>query len=445
MEINKLAHTLPQIYKVKCSFFLILVGIIGFISALSAQTAKDEIFANIQKSASNYYAYPEPDASVKQTPAPKDYKPFYISHYGRHGSRYLIDSRQYEDPMKTLSRADDAGMLTPLGKEVKKRVSVLCEMAEDRYGELTPLGARQHRGIAERMYSNFPEVFNNSTIIDARSTVVIRCILSMTNECMRFKELNPNLHIYTDASQHDMYYMNYDDKRIKSYRKDSAARATYAAFKKKHLHPERLINLLFTNTEYVQKHVNSAKLMTQLFDLAGNIQSMDSNITLYDLFTKDECYDLWLCDNAEYYINYGPSPLTYGLMPYSQTNLLTNILNTADTVLSAGKSAATLRFGHEICVMPLACLLELGNCGAIVNNLDELADKWKNYTIYPMACNIQFVFFRKKNSDDILVKALLNEREVSLPVKSDMAPYYHWADVKAYYRTKLAAFKNQPY
>lgn len=57
-----------------------------------------------------------------------------------------------------------------------------------------------------------------------------------------------------------------------------------------------------------------------------------------------------------------------------------------------------------------------------------------------MACNVQFVFFRKKGNDDILVKVLLNEHETKLPVKTDLAPYYHWKDVEGYYRAKLAKY-----
>ena len=53
-----------------------------------AQTAKDEIFNDLNKAGGVYYAYPV--STVEQTPAPKGYEPFYVSHYGRHGSRYLI-------------------------------------------------------------------------------------------------------------------------------------------------------------------------------------------------------------------------------------------------------------------------------------------------------------------------------------------------------------------
>lgn len=106
------------------------------------------------------------------------------------------------------------------------------------------------------------------------------------------------------------------------------------------------------------------------------------------------------------------------------------------------ENSATLRFGHESCLLPLACLLELGDCGYQTTDLNTLDTVWRNYKIFPMASNIQFVFFRKKGSDDILVKVLLNEHEMKLPVESELAPYYHWKDVEAYYRAKLAAYKK---
>ena len=63
--------------------------------------------------------------------------------------------------------------------------------------------------------------------------------------------------------------------------------------------------------------------------------------------------------------------------------------------------------------------------------------------VIPTGCNIQLIFYRPKKGKqgDILVKALLNENEVTMPVETDMFPYYKWNDVKAYYQEKL---KKQP-
>ena len=50
-----------------------------------------------------------------------------------------------------------------------------------------------------------------------------------------------------------------------------------------------------------------------------------------------------------------------------------------------------------------------------------------------MAANIQIIFFKSRKDNDILVKVLLQEKEKHIPVKTDMWPYYHWDDVRAYY------------
>ena len=162
------------------------------------------------------------------------------------------------------------------------------------------------------------------------------------------------------------------------------------------------------------------------------------------LFTDDERYDLWRIANASWYTRYGNSPMSGNVMPFSQFNLLTNIIETADTCVALGKTQATMRFGHEVCVMPLACLMELGNCNVSVESLDELDKYWQNYKIFPMGCNIQLIFYKPENGKgDILVKALLNEREVTLPVKATATPYYYkWSDLRAYWTKKLERFEN---
>ena len=54
---------------------------------------------------------------------------------------------------------------------------------------------------------------------------------------------------------------------------------------------------------------------------------------------------------------------------------------------------------------------------------------WQDYRVSPMGANLQLIFYRDKKSD-ILVKFLLNESEVTLPLKSKTVPYYSWNMVK---------------
>ena len=408
-----------------------------------AQSPREEFKENIFKSGSNYYAYPGPKQQ-KLTPAPKGYEPYYISHYGRHGSRYLIGKNDYNRAFQVLSRADSVGKLTTYGQDVLRRVTLLRNEADQRLGELTLLGAEQHRGIAHRMYERFPQVFKGVTDIDAKSTVVIRCILSMENALQELKSLNPKLRIRHDASEHDMWYMNHSDKQLRSHQWDGNTREVYDAFKARHQNYQRVMQVLFNDTAYVNHEVNAENLNYHLFKLASNIQSSElrHSVTLYDLFTPDEVYDNWMIENAGWYVGYGPCPLNGAWQPFSQRQLLKQMIDEADQNLTKAHPGATLRYGHEVCVMPLACLLEMDNCGKQVSDFEQLpAEGWLNYNIFPMGCNVQLIFYKpKKGHGDILVKALLNENETRLPLQAVSGPYYRWTDFRDFYLKKLATY-----
>ncbi len=404
-------------------------------------SAKDEIAANRFLAGSNYLDYDRQLTNKTLTPAPKGYEPFYMSHYGRHGSRWLIWEGDYRLPITTLKSAREAGKLTPLGEETLKKLEAFHPTTEKRLGDLTTVGERQHHGIGRRMAQHFPEIFKTPHVkIDARSTVVVRCILSMIAECEELAAANPTAQFHNDVSESLQYYLNQPwEGVVKEQGKTGDLELSEA--QQKYTHPERLMNALFNDQQWVYNNVASGDFMRRLFEVAANMQSHDTDIELLSLFTDDEVYDQWRIRNVGWYLDYGASPVSGSKMPFSQLNLLKNIIETADTVT---QTQATLRFGHEVCVMPLACLLELDNCGMAVENLDELDTYWRNYRIFPMGCNIQLVFYRPKKGKegDILVKALLNERETYLPTETNNWPYYKWQDLRQYYLNKIAEFEK---
>ena len=424
---------------------IVLLSAWIFSVGVFAQQAREEMKKDRNLSADNYVAYPGPQKP--QTPAPKGYKPFYISHYGRHGSRYLIGTKDYDSPYFTLAHADSLGKLTPKGKETLRKLDLIRREANGRDGELTLRGAQQHKDIARRMYRNYPEVFAGKANIEARSTLVIRCILSMENALQQLLALNPQLQIFHDASRHDLYYMNQEDKKLQAQKMPEEVKEVYNQFSKKHDVYERVMNSLFNDAAYWKENVNGSELNRNLYRLASNLQSTElrSKVSLYDLFTDDELYDAWLRYNAWWYINYGPSPLNGGTQPYTQRNLLRTIIQQADSCIALPHPGATLRYGHDTMVMPLTCLLDLNGYGKQISDLEQLDKQgWCDYKIFPMASNLQFVFYRKSLADkDVLFKILLNENETTLPIKTDKAPYYHWKDFKAFYLKKLNAYDGK--
>lgn len=425
--------------------FLTLLAVI-LTCGMTAQTVQEDFKVNIGRSGSNLLAYPAPQKKAL-TPAPGGAKPFYISHYGRHGSRYLISSGEYDRPYFTLLKADSLGKLTKQGKDVLRQVGLLRSEADGRLGELSPLGAVQHRQIAERMFRRFPEVFAGNVTVDAKSTIVIRCILSMENELLEFVRLNPRLNIKSDASRHDMYYMNLTDTALNNRKMPPVAKAAYNAFYDKTVSWSGVMTRLFNDTAYVNRNVDARRLNEQLFRLATAAQNVElrSHVNLYTLFTDKEIYNNWRVNNAWWYINYANCPLNGGTQPYSQRNLLKRIIEEADSCIRLPHPGATLRFGHETMVLPLVCLMDINGYGRQVASLDQLEQAgWINYRIFPMGSNVQFIFYRKNAADkDILVKVLLNENEATLPVKTDCAPYYHWKDVRTFYLDKLNSYTGK--
>ena len=434
----------------KQKILLTLWAVAAMAVSVKAQSPFDEIRKNVVLSANNYLAYPGP-TQQQLTPAPAGYNPIYISHYGRHGSRYLIDPNDYQYVVDVLASADRRGTLTELGDETLAKVCRMQREAEGRLGELTPLGALQHRQIARRMYERFPEVFSDTAHVDARSTVVIRCILSMENALQELIRLNPRLRISHDASQHDMYYMNQQDSALFAQKMNSLTKLVYDRWEDEHVRPQRLMSALFSSENYIKEHINARELYYKLYHLAGIVQNSEirHELTLYPLFTTDELCQLWEQENIWWYLAYGPNPRNGGGQPFTQRNLLRNIIQEADSCLALQRPCATLRFGHETMVMPLASLLGLNGLDEGITNLAKVADRWVDYRIFPMAANIQLVFYTKRSKlsnpsqAPILVKVLLNENEATLPFTPVEGPYYRWDDVRQYYLKKLEDWQQR--
>ena len=405
----------------------------------SAQSVREEIRTDVRRSAGTFLAYPAPQPST-MTPAPDGKKPFFLSHYGCQGSYYMDQQEDYDTPYLTLAKADSLGKLTPLGKDVMKRLDIIRRDAEDRTGELTELGAQQQRDIIRRMEERFPETFDKSGYASGRSITVNRCVMSMEEAMLEMARLRPT-GLSHKSSKSFQDFLNPQDKKLNKMKMDSVTTARYKAFAKKYEHPERLMQALFNDTAYVKRHIKATNLFNQLFDIAGAIQDTElrNTLTLYDLFTPDEIYNQWKKTNAWWYINYGGYTGNGGLQPYNARNLLNYMIEKGDSVIELKKPVTHLRFTLETVFMPLVCLMDINGYGLATDDLESLDGKgWADYRIAPMSGNLQMIYYRKDFEDqDVLIKVLLNEKEATLPVATDCAPYYHWKDVREFYLKKL--------
>lgn len=412
---------------------------------MPAQTPKQDIKNDFRFSGGSFLNYAGPKQH-KLTPAPKGKKPFYISHYGRHGSRNITKPEVFQNLLQIMAQAEEQKALTPLGLDVKKRIEMMEADAHEREGELTAIGAQQHRGIMRRMVERFPEVFSDKVTITARSTTSIRSILSMCNAMAQLKAMRPNLVINQDASLRDMHHLFHIDTVLTARSLSEENKAYYDAFCQKYPTADRLITSLFSDTAFISKHVNKERIVGNLFQLASDLQDTDisNKLTLYDIFTEEELYLNWKKKNTEWYLGWSFCPTNGGKMPYTQRFLLSNIIERADSCIQLAHPGANLRYGHDTALLPLICLLGVNGYDLNTTDLERLEQRgWVDYHMIPMAGNLQIVFYRKNPADkDVLIKVLLNENEATLPLQTDVAPYYHWNDFRNYYLQRINNYKE---
>ena len=413
-----------------------LLCLLAFGLQAQAQTSREELLSHMDLTAGNYANYPVPTALP--TPAPDGYEPFYISHYGRHGARYMTSDKHYRRLRHQLDTARSLGLLTDYGRDVRHRIKDAAADAKDRAGELTALGARQHRAIARRMYDNYPSLMSRPLSVFANSSDSKRVMLSMANFVMELKSLNPSMQFTMDASQHDLYYIK-ANKSIVVPENDTedALYSKLSKFKKKMLSGKAQMEAIFKDPERAATFIDPYTFADDLYNVAADMYCLpELGIKFDDVFGEEGMIDGFRAYNASWC-------LWEGLMPGAEPSyyriypLLQNFLDEADEVIASGECGLRLRFGHDSVVLPFSFALGFREA---INGTDDMENLHRQFSIIrliPMAANIQWVFFRKEGSDDILVKFLMNENETSIPIDTDCYPFYHWSDVERYYRDMI--------
>ena len=407
-----------------------------FILTTSAQSASEIAGFDKDYKFELYRPYPAEFRDTKFTPAPKGYKPFYMSHLARHGSRWHSGFKTYTYPLNILEAAEKAGELTEVGKRYLADLRIIVDDATNRDGELSPLGFEQHRSVAERMVENYPEIFRKNCYIDARSTTVQRCILSMASAVRQISRMVPTSNIRMESSDDNGYLKAYAG--LNSVKQD--ARGLSDSLHYAYMPDiEPFLNRIFTKPQ--QGH-DLKKFAHYSFLMGGILGSTPiAEVPNLDyIFTEEERAGMWRASNIRRYALTGPSKpfgkvIASGIYPFVE-----NVVTTADRAIKNGDEQATLRFAHDVTVIPFAYLLGIKCANTVTDDWANISYKWRINEVTPMGANIQIVFYRSKKSNDILVKVLHNEREqildsaVATPVES---VYYRWEDIKNYLLSQI--------
>lgn len=422
------------------SIITIISALILAPTLLFAYNPRQDIADKPARAAGHYFAYPEDETSPDYGTSPAGYEAFYLSHYGRHGSRYLTSDEGYTGMMDVLDKAAANHALTPHGMLLRAQLDTVYAEARGRAGELSPLGRRQHRGIATRMATAYPGIIADSADITAVSTIVMRCAHSMFAFIEALKEINPSLDIPRESSMRHMEYLNYSSPESAELRSSRGPyRKPWKKFRKEKAYSKRLITDIFSDRKYAADSVDALKFAEDLYYLASDMQSVDCGVNLAQWLTPEETYDLWQLYNFKFFARYSSYAPADNAFTDNARPIIKDILDNADRYIAAGKHGATLRFGHDINLMPLTALLGIEGCHTDETDPARLADSFANYRVVPMAANLQIIFFRPIGGEgDILVRVFLNERDATLPLPKVDGSYYRWNDMRSYLQSLIA-------
>ena len=364
--------------------------------------------AQYEKLGGVYYAYPE--TKVTLLAPPPGYTPFYISHYGRHGSRWMTSDERYEWICRQFS---DQKNLTKLGKSVRKRMGKVWKQAKGNGGRLSPLGAEQHRQIARRMYEGFPQLFTADAHLTARASTVDRCRKSMAAFIGELQANSPAISIATDSREEDMAWIAYKSPEQSRLEQDVNIPLTIT--------PDRFVGALFIDPSKVE---DPKKLMTELHTVAADMQDVGLDLSFYDIFTSEELHAVYDVNNRRMHFQNGNDVLNEGIPARCATSLWQHIATDADTAIARGGTGADLRFGHDTNLYRLLTLMGLDTRH---KGMDQLL---------PMAANLQMIFYRNEQGS-VIVQLLYNEKPLDLGIGHRIAGFYFWDDLKHHVDSRL--------
>lgn len=416
---------------------LLLLSFMALAINVSAQNgnALDQLKADPRKAYGNDYPYPH--YIVDLTKAPDGYRPFYISHYARHGSRYYWNAFLYQELDSLLSKAHKMQVLTPEGEGFYEKFMAAKDELKTGVSELTQLGWEQHQKIARTMYNNFPEVFEKGGNVLAISSLTGRCVLSMSAFCQELVQCNPAIEVREQSSRFTLDGVVPTDRQNPKRRDYPKSTPKWESHRDQfhyedHL-GEKVLARVFKTTEGLPGNMHH--VASNLINLYTSLPSIGHDGMMGNIITDQEIADRWEMTNlGSYSWVFGPR---YDMIP-----ILRDILAKADAVINGTSDhIADLRFGHDTCIGPLTVLMGINGADTDPEDPNEVKNIYQNWQTCK-ASNIQLVFYRgEKGADDVLVKMLFNGLEAKLPVPTDYYPYYKWSDFKQFYQNRCDEIK----
>jgi multiple inositol-polyphosphate phosphatase/2,3-bisphosphoglycerate 3-phosphatase len=392
-------------------------------------------------------------AIQKYKPAPAGYLPVFINHVGRHGARHLTKDVKTTLAYTLLLQADSTNNLTTAGKKLKQMMIALQKIEKGSTKFISAEGRDELKGLGERMYLNYNNVFKDKSNLSVAVTKEVRTKQSadafLQGLSSKLKDTAATK-FYNDDTGLRFYDLS---PAYKSFEDGVDGNAVMLSLQKEIHFAEMnktIIGRFFT-ADFLEKlklkDKQEAKFTADIFGFATIVYSLSEEIRqagyqfadldFKSFFTCVELQKLGELDSIDENLKKGAGTDNDGIQVRVAVPLLVDFIKTTDDFIKTGKNNANLRFAHAETIAPFAALLQISNADKATKVISKLNSSWQSSGIIPLGANIQWIFYKGKGSAGYLMKILLNEKEVLIDGIINASPYYKWSEVRGFYMRKL--------
>jgi hypothetical protein len=426
------------------------------INTPSNATSREEVDANPHIVVSTMSTYNGHIFIAEEPETPKGFEPVFIAGYLRHGSRMEADESYPVEAHDYFKKADEAGLLTPLGKKVYEYMEWFLNEHKDCVGDLTDLGYQQHKQIASRFYKRFPSLFKGESKTVSRGSVSLRATFSMVAFNEGLKECNTRLNNHMKSSPATTSYIR-PQKADFNKHFSHAEEKEYKAFLKKEVYSKLIAwgerqdmdhckKALFTDPDkfFALFDAEPFYILTDIYKRMAFAQNLgvDDRSLIDEVFTPEERHIIYKHENCRWYYRCASAahPILANYLAQSRYTVERLFAEIDTKIKGENDTNAFLCFGHDLNIIPLMTVLGMDRIpltfGKDVESVDFIAEHWRSYKYTPKAANMMLVIYRN-NEGKVLVRPLVNERDVEVDIESATPHYYDWDEFKKFAYARL--------
>lgn len=405
-------------------FVLIWMGLCGFRSEAADYPSSDE-------------GTMMPLVFPAETPVlPDSLTPFFVSHIGRHGARFLSSQRKIVHLRQVL---DETSSLTPDGEAFSRLLDEVASRTAGRWGALDSLGEAEQSRVAATLDAMLPGFFAHGNVT-AMSSYVARCVASMYAFCHELGRRNPGLQMTASSGPDYNPVLRFfeTDSIYAAYLKNGDWRKIYDDYYSSTVPagPASRLSAAFgpLGTGELQRITMEMYAVLQSLSAAG----LPADISRF--MSPVEYHACWLVSNLEHALCRTDTPWS-DLPGKGASALLRDILSTADLAVGSRQEGpvvkAVFRFGHAETVMPLFSLMEIPGCTVPSDATPAtVGTSWNDSFVSPLGANLQMIFCTS-SSGKVYVMTLLNGRPTPSMPGADSA-VTEWPRLRAFWHDLLS-------